>query len=198
MKVIVGLGNPGPRYRHTRHNVGWMVLDELAQRWGLGKVTPEKARAAEILRASLEGEPIVLAKPQTFMNDSGKTVRQFVEKDRLSPANLLVIYDDLDLALGRIRLRTGGSAGGHRGILSIQQHLGQVLKGEAADFPRVKVGLGRPPAGMDPIDFVLASFTPDDLPLIKPAIQRAADAAECWLRDGAEVAMNRFNGAAAA
>jgi PTH1 family peptidyl-tRNA hydrolase len=238
MKAIVGLGNPGPRYRYTRHNVGWMVLDQLAARWGLAKLKPEKARHAETLRGSAEGEPVLLVKPQTYMNDSGRAVRALVEKDRLAPEDLLIIYDDIDLALGRIRVRTTGSSGGHNGLKSIQQHLAQVLKGRGGQpearegrandagadgslnpkpgdppqqvlrgpasagdlrsqpvaFPRIKVGIGRPPAGVDPIAYVLTTFGPDDVTLVQPAIERAADAAECWLREGIDVAMNRFNG----
>jgi PTH1 family peptidyl-tRNA hydrolase len=214
MRAIVGLGNPGPRYRHTRHNVGWWTLDELARRWGAGKAKPEKARHAEVVRCTVDGEPLVLVKPQTFMNDSGKAVRALVEKDKLKPEEIMVVYDDIDLAAGRIRIRSGGSSGGHRGLKSIQEHLAQVMrsrkpkappgetgggpaaKEESPEFPRIKVGLGRPPAGVDPIDYVLTTFTPDELAVVKPAVERTADAIECWLREGIDVAMNRFNGAA--
>lgn len=228
MKAIVGLGNPGPRYRGTRHNVGWLVIDEIVRRWGGDKAV--LSRHAELVKATFEGQSVQLLKPQTFMNDSGKTVRALVEKDGLQPEAVLVIYDDLDLAVGRIRLRGTGSAGGHRGILSIQQHLAAVprlknraltggieeaaadrvaggsvqerddqpgagpRKPEAPPFPRLKVGIGRPPSGIDPIDFVLAGFVPDEVPLIRQAIERAADAAECWASSGTEVAANRFNG----
>ena len=185
MKAIVGLGNPGPRYRHTRHNAGWQVLDELARRWGRGLA--QKARHADVLRFLRDGENIALVKPLTFMNDSGRAVRALVEKDHLTPGDVLVVYDDIDLAQGRLRLRAGGSSGGHNGIKSIQEHL------HGAEFPRIKLGLGRPPAGMDPMDYVLTTFKPDELTVVKPAIERAADAVECWLADGFEVAMNRFN-----
>jgi len=187
MKAIVGLGNPGPRYRYTRHNIGWMVLDRLATRWGASK--PRMARHAEVQSCSLGGEEIVLVKPQTFMNDSGLAVKAVVQKDGLPPEHVFVIYDDLDLQFGRIRLRAEGSSGGHNGIRSIQQHIGQV------PFPRMKVGIGRPPAGVDPVDHVLTSFKPDERPVIEEAIERAADATECWLTDGIDAAMNRFNGA---
>ncbi|HVG98715.1 MAG TPA: aminoacyl-tRNA hydrolase [Chloroflexota bacterium] len=209
MKAIVGLGNPGPRYRNTRHNAGWHVLDELHRRWNGGK--PVQSRHAEVIKTAIAGDPVLLVKPQTFMNDSGKSVRGLVEKDGIDPDGVLVVYDDLDLAVGRIRIRARGSSGGHRGIKSIQEHLKAVgrLKrrppveaggppGEpAADplaFPRLKVGIGRPPAGVDPIDFVLTTFAPDELALIKPAVERAADAVECWMAEGADVAANRFNG----
>lgn len=228
MKAIVGLGNPGPRYRHTRHNVGWRVLERLAARWSCGK--PEKARHAEVRRCTVDGGPVLLAKPLTFMNDSGRAVRALVERDRLAPDDLLVVYDDLDLELGRIRVRAQGSAGGHNGVRSIQQHLSQmrgkrqeargqgiggwlggVLSGGRAGevessevagsnkaagppaFARIRVGIGRPPPGVDPIDFVLMGFSPDELRLVEQAAERAADAAECWLREGIAAAMNRFN-----
>jgi len=194
--------------------VGWWVLDELARRWGAAKAKPEKARHAEVVRCTVDGEPVLLVKPQTFMNDSGKAVRALVEKDKLAPEQIMVVYDDIDLAAGRIRIRSSGSSGGHNGLKSIQQHLEQVLRsrkskvkpGEASEgqpakeeppaFPRIKLGLGRPLAGMDPIDYVLTTFTPDELTVVKPAIERTADAIECWLREGIEVSMNRFNGAA--
>ena len=230
MKAIVGLGNPGPRYRNTRHNAGWHVLDELYRRWGGGK--PVQARHAEVVKTSISGQPVMLVKPQTFMNDSGKSVRALVEKDGLDPVDVLVVYDDLDLPWGASAFAARGSSGGHGGIKSIQQQLAGVgrLKrrdpvapvavaapvpaGETPlsaprpasapevvapardplDFPRLKVGIGRPPAGVDPIEFVLTTFVPDELTLIRPAIERAADAVECWLAEGPDVAANRFNG----
>jgi len=216
MKAIIGLGNPGPRYRSTRHNAGWHVLDLLAERWRAGK--PERTRHAELRRCTVDGETVLLVKPLTFMNESGLAVRALVEQEGLSPDRLLVIYDDLDLAPGRIRVRAQGSSGGHRGIRSIQQQLAQVVRrpeqpagpdgrpasekvgekaGEPVPFPRIKVGIGRPPPGVDPIDYVLASFIPEELEVIRPAIALAADAAECWVREGIEAAMNRFNGVAA-
>jgi PTH1 family peptidyl-tRNA hydrolase len=240
MKAIVGLGNPGPRYRHTRHNVGWWVVDRLAARWRAGK--PEVRRQAEAVRCVVDGEPVLLLKPTTGMNESGRVARALVEKDGLPLPDLLVVYDDLDLELGRIRVRAQGSSGGHNGIRSIQQHLSQLQRkvqagrdgaqprwlgalvgavaprgdpreprggvavaGEAAraadvgppSFPRIKVGIGRPQAGVDPIEYVLSGFTPDERVQLEPALERAADAVECWLRDGIGVAMNRFNGASA-
>ena len=188
MSAVVGLGNPGPRYKNTRHNVGWHVLDRLAARWGASK--PSKARHAEMLRAAFEGRPVLLLKPLTYMNDSGKAVRALVEKDKLPLECILVVYDDLDLVFGRLRLRGGGSSGGHNGIKSIQQH----VTGKPGDFPRMKIGIGRPPAGVDPVDHVLTTFRPDEKPVIGDAIERAADAVECWLQEGIEAAMNKFNG----
>ena len=188
VNAIVGLGNPGPRFKNTRHNVGWHVLDRLAVRWDAAK--PGKARHAEVQKALFEGQPVLLAKPLTYMNDSGKAVRALVEKDHLPLERILVIYDDLDLAFGKLRLRAGGSSGGHNGIKSIQQH----VAGKPGDFPRIKIGIGRPPAGVDPIDYVLKTFLPNEKPVIADAIVRAADAVECWLQEGIEAAMNKFNG----
>ena len=188
MKAIVGLGNPGSRYKNTRHNVGWHVVDRLAARFAAGKSS--KARHAEVSRGERGGEPILLLKPLTYMNDSGKAVRALVEKDHLPLEHILVVYDDLDLLLGKLRLRAGGSSGGHNGIKSIQQH----VAGKLGDFPRIKIGIGRPPAGVDPIDHVLTTFTPDEKPAIEAAVERAADAVECWVQEGIEAAMNKFNG----
>ena len=188
VKAIVGLGNPGPRYRNTRHNVGWQVIDRLAARLGAGK--PSKARHAEVMKAACQEEQLLLVKPLTYMNDSGKAVRALVEKDHVALEDILVVYDDIDLAFGKLRLRAGGSSGGHNGIKSIQQH----VAGKPGDFPRIKIGLGRPPAGVDPMDYVLTTFKPDEKPVIEAAIERAADAVECWLREGTEAAMNKFNG----
>ena len=156
LSAVIGLGNPGPRYKNTRHNVGWHVLDRLAARWEAGK--PRKARHAEVLPAAFDGRPVQLVKPLTYMNDSGKAVRALVQKDHIPLERILVVYDDLDLAFGRLRLRAGGSSGGHNGIKSIQQH----VAGKPGDFPRIKVGIGRPPGGVDPIDYVLTTFRPEE------------------------------------
>ena len=188
LSAIVGLGNPGSRYKSTRHNVGWHVLDRLAARWGAEK--PGKARHAEVLKSAFEERQVWLVKPLTYMNDSGKAVRALAEKDHLPLERILVVYDDLDLALGKLRLRAGGSSGGHNGIKSIQQH----VAGKPGDFPRIKIGIGRPPSGVDPMDHVLTTFRPDEKPAIADAILRAADAVECWLHEGIEAAMNKFNG----
>jgi PTH1 family peptidyl-tRNA hydrolase len=188
VSAIVGLGNPGPRYKNTRHNVGWHVLDHLAARWAAGK--PRKARHGEVQDVTIEGQPVLLVKPLTYMNDSGKAVRALVEKDHLPLERIMVVYDDLDLAFGKLRLRPGGSSGGHNGIKSIQQH----VAGKPGDFPRLKIGLGRPPSGVDPIDYVLKTFLPDEKPVVADAILRATDAVECWLQEGIEAAMNKFNG----
>lgn len=188
-KAIVGLGNPGPEYRDTRHNVGWRVVDLLAQRWRAPK-PPRRQRGqkAEVVALERGGERVLLVKPLTYMNDSGVAVQALAEKDGLQPGDALIVYDDLDLPFGRVRVRRGGSAGGHRGVRSLIDRLG------TSDFPRVRIGIGRPPPGMDPIDYVLTEFNPDERPAIQEAVERAADALEVILDEGLEAAMNRFNG----
>jgi PTH1 family peptidyl-tRNA hydrolase len=199
VKAIVGLGNYGPAYRNTRHNAGWMVIDELERRWRASM--PVVARHSKVARATVDGEDILLVRPQTYMNESGKAVRALIEKDGLGVTDLMVIYDDLDLSAGRMRVRAAGSAGGHRGILSIQAHLRDIARMttriQAVDgqvpFPRIKIGIGRPPSGMDPVDYVLRPFLPDDLTVMAPTFAMAADAVAGWLRDGIDATMNRFN-----
>ena len=184
--LIVGLGNPGPKYAATRHNVGWHVLDALAQRHGLAFAKTEKK--ALTASGQIAGQRVLLAKPQTFMNLSGEAARGLVDFYRIDLARLLVIADDLDLPLGTLRLRPAGSAGGQKGIASIIQHLG------TQGFNRLRFGIGRPPGKMDPVAYVLQAFSGDDAILAREAAERAAAAAEMWLRDGIEAAMSRYNG----
>lgn len=200
MKAIIGLGNPGPAYRRTRHNAGWFVLDELGDRWRAG--TAVVARHSHIARVSVDGETILLVRPQTFMNESGKAVRGLIERDGLAVEDILVVYDDLDLPAGRIRVRPLGSAGGHRGILSIQGHLRDLARtlprirpetGDQIPFARIRVGIGRPPSGMETVEYVLQRFTPDEVTVLSPAIARAADAVAEWVREGIASVMNRYN-----
>lgn len=184
--LIVGLGNPGKQYENTKHNIGFLGVDELARRHGLvfGK-TERKAKTAD----GLIGERrVLLAKPQTYMNLSGEAVRSLVDFYKVELANLIVIYDDLDLPLGTLRLRMTGSAGGQKGIKSIIQHLG------TQDFCRVRIGIGRPPGRMDPAAYVLHPFVGDDAITVRLMVERAANAVETWLEDGIELAMNRYNG----
>jgi len=164
------------------------VLDRLAVRWGASK--PTKARLSEIQRAMFSDEMIALVKPLTFMNDSGRAVRAIVEKDGVPLPEILVVYDDLDLQFGKLRLRAGGSSGGHNGIKSIQQQ----VTGKPGEFPRMKIGIGRPPSGVDPIDHVLTTFQTDERIVIDEALDRACAAVERWLQGGIEAAMNEFNG----
>ena len=185
MKLIVGLGNPGRRYRGTRHNVGWEVIARLAGRAGI-RVNEDEG-FAEVGRGTIGGRRVLLARPFTYMNVSGEAVRDLRRRHRLRPENILVIVDDIDLPLGRLRLRAEGSAGGHNGLRSVIEALG------TTEFPRLRVGIGRPPEGTDPADFVLTRFTSDEAPVAHASIERAADAVEMTITEGLGAAMNRFN-----
>jgi PTH1 family peptidyl-tRNA hydrolase len=187
MKVICGLGNPGERYRATRHNVGFRVVDLLADRWGLtgaGRVKEGSARL-EVLLPDPIGQ-VMLVKPMRFMNLSGGALKAALRKTDADPVtDLLVVTDDVDLSLGRIRLRRSGSAGGHNGLRDIIAALG------TDEFSRLRVGIGR---NGETVDHVLATFKPGERTLATEAVALAADSAERWLRDGIEAAMNEFNG----
>ena len=180
IKLIVGLGNPGPQYQRTRHNAGFLVLGELARRYEL---TFRKSRQAE--EAKWEG--VTLLKPLSFMNASGAAVQGALTRLRLSPAELLVVHDDLDLPFGRLRLRTGGSAGGQRGVADTVQRIGP-------EFTRLKVGISRPPDNWKVENWVLSRFGEAEQPLLTKVIAAAADAAELLLKEGPEAAMQRYNG----
>jgi PTH1 family peptidyl-tRNA hydrolase len=186
MKVISGLGNPGERYRLTRHNVGFRVVDLLADRWRLtGKGSAREGAAR--LEAQLPDTRVLLVKPLRFMNASGAPLKAAMRQTDADPASdLLVIADDVDLPLGRIRLRRSGSAGGHNGLRDIISTFG------SNEFARLRVGIGR---GGETVDHVLATFKRDERELAEVAIATAADAAELWLREGIDEAMNAFNGA---
>ena len=184
MKIVVGLGNPGNQYKDTRHNIGFLVVDELARRWN----TPSWKRRydAEVSEHRAIG-PVLLVKPQTFMNLSGNSVREAAKFYKTPSTDIVVIHDDLDLPAGRLRIRERGGSGGHRGIESMLSKLG------ADDFVRVRFGVGRPPEGWESADYVLGRFAPDEQALIKEAIDKAADAVEAILKEGTAPAMNRFN-----
>ena len=183
--IVVGLQNPGAKYRGTRHNVGAMCVDELARRSGAR--FENKVRETELAETEVGEAPAVIAKPITFVNDSGKSVRQILKKFNADPDRLLLIVDDMDLKIGRLRLRVGGSSGGHNGLKSVRQVIG------TDEFPRLRIGVGRPPAGSDPIQHVLGRFHPDERELIEAAISRAADAVEAIQREGLAKAMETFN-----
>jgi PTH1 family peptidyl-tRNA hydrolase len=186
MKVVCGLGNPGDRYRLTRHNVGFRVVDLLADRWGVtqGRVRDGAARL-EVARQDPVGR-VLLVKPARFMNLSGAPVRSAVRSVNADPeTDLLVVTDDADLPLGRMRLRRGGSAGGHNGLRDIIDALG------TDQFDRLRVGIGRNGAM---VDHVLSTFSRGERALAREAIATAADAVETWLGEGIEAAMNAFNG----
>ena len=184
--LIVGLGNPGAEYQNTRHNVGFRALDLLAERHKIDTRKTEKR--AFVGYGKINDVPVVLAKPFTFMNLSGESVAPLLRMLSLTPADLIVLYDEMDLPVGRIRVRPDGSAGGHNGIKSLIQHLG------TQEFPRVKIGVGRPGGGPT-IDHVLGKFGRAELEPIQAAIARAVDAAECIVAEGTVAAMNRFNSA---
>ena len=183
MKVIVGLGNPGSKYAATRHNVGFEVIDLLARRCGVD-LTTEKFHAW-FARCSIGDQEAVLLKPSTFMNRSGQAVLAAGRFYRIELTDLLVVYDDLALPLGKLRLRASGGAGGHNGMQDIVDRLG----GEA--FARLRVGID-PPAG-DPVSYVLSPFTEAQAGEMARACQRAGEAVECWASQGIEAAMNRYN-----
>jgi peptidyl-tRNA hydrolase, PTH1 family len=187
MIAIVGLGNPGRRYRGTRHNVGRDVLERVADKLGVRLADDGWARSA---RARFGKAAVLLAVPETYMNVSGQAVSDIARRRRVKPADLLVVYDDLDLPLGRLRLRPANGAGGHNGMRSIIEHLGTKA------FPRLRVGIGRPPAGVAPEEFVLERFTPEERTVIDEAVERAANAALAVVSDGLEAAMNRINAVA--
>lgn len=192
MKLIVGLGNPGKAYAHNRHNVGFHCLNYFAK---CHSIKFERRQCqARIGTSELGGEKLLLAKPRTFVNLSGKAVSCLVSKYAIPLNNLLVIYDDLDLPLGKIRLRSGGGSGGHKGMGSIISALG------SEDFPRIRVGIGRPQVEGLPntdedviVSYVLSDFTPQEEELIKPIIVTVAEAIDCFLTQGMEVAMSKFN-----
>ena len=185
MKLVFGLGNPGKEYERTRHNVGFQILDVLARRYGVSFSSHKyKALAA---RVRIGDERVLLVKPITFMNLSGEAVAPIVHFYKVPLTEILVVYDDLDLPLGVLRLRPKGGAGGHKGLKSIIQHLG------SNEFPRLRVGIGRPPGRMDAADFVLRPFTKEEEEIMAVVREEAADAIELWVREGLERAMNRVN-----
>ena len=185
--LVVGLGNPGQNYARTRHNVGFRAVDALAEKLGV-KIDRARFRGLTA-QASAGGEKLLLLKPQTFMNLSGEAVGEAARFYKLPPERVLVISDDVSLPLGKLRIRKGGSAGGHNGLKSIIQHLG------TDQFPRIKVGVGQKPhPDYDMADWVLSKFAGEDLKTITEAIRKAADAVECLIQEGPDKAMNRFNG----
>jgi PTH1 family peptidyl-tRNA hydrolase len=188
MKLIVGLGNPGREYRETRHNVGFMVADTLADRWRVDDQWRERFDALQV-KTGAGDESVLLAKPLTFMNLSGGSVAAMAGFYKIEPADVLVIVDEAALPLGRLRARRDGSAGGHNGLKSVIQHLGTQA------FPRLRVGVGRGSDGRELSDHVLGRFEPAERDTVSAAVLRAADAAEMFISDGIERVMNAFNAA---
>lgn len=183
---VIGLGNPGEEYRLTRHNVGFHVVDVLAARIAVDIRRPEyRALTAEgVLGRSM----VLLMKPQTYMNASGRSAAEALNDLGLSPDRLVVVYDDLDLPIGRLRIRASGGAGGHRGVASLLAEIG------TGDFARVRVGVGRPRPGVPVVEHVLSPFEPDELEVVGPAVALAADAVEHIVNEGIRSAMDALNG----
>lgn len=177
MKVIAGLGNPGPEYELTRHNVGSEVVSAIATAAGARLSRGPSRLRSQVATVSLGGERVVLAVPLTFMNESGSAVKAVVDYYRASPPELLVVHDDIDLSFGRLRLQVGGGTGGHNGLRSIEQALSR------RDFARLKVGVGRPPGRMDPADFVLRRFTNAERAEVDLMVADAAEVATAWIGD---------------
>ncbi len=193
MRLDVGLGNPAPRYSHTRHNIGSLVLVKAAETWGIPKHPSAQGLQAPLGprgwsgKGSRESVEVILAGEPAWMNRSGQAVAALLDHYGIPIEDLVVVHDDLDLAMGRIRIRRAGGAGGHNGVLSLLTTLG------TDQFCRLKCGIGRPALGEDPADYVLAPFLEDDLPHIATTIDRAVDALDCLLVQGLDAAMNRFN-----
>lgn len=189
MRWIVGLGNPGPAYESTRHNAGFMVIDELAKRWNVSVTANSKCKGL-MGEARIGSEKVALLKPMTFMNLSGESVRAFMDFYKAKLEDLIVVYDDLDTETGRIRLRYQGSAGGHNGIKSIIQHTGTQV------FNRVRMGISRPKPGVQVVDYVLGSFAKAEQPDVRRMVEEACDAIEFSLSHPFEETMAKFNGRA--
>lgn len=185
MKIIVGLGNPTSQYAGTRHNVGFSVILEIADTYDI-KVDTKKHKAL-IGKGVIGGEKVILAMPQTYMNLSGESVRELLDYYKCDNQDLLVIYDDIDLDVGKLRLRAKGSAGGHNGIKNIIAHIG------TQEFDRIRVGVGHKPKGWDLADYVLGRFQKEEQPLIREGAKNACKAAACIIDSGIEAAMNKFN-----
>mgnify|MGYP002613536535 FL=1 len=185
MYLIAGLGNPTREYDKTRHNVGFSVIDVLADKYNID--VSDRKHKALCGRGVIEGEKVLLLKPQTFMNLSGESIREAVDYYKIDPEDIIVIYDDISLEPGQLRIRLKGSAGGHNGIKNIIAHLG------TQEFPRIKVGVGAKPPKMDLADYVLSRFGAGEQKLMEEAFGEAAEATVMMMTDGAERAMNHFN-----
>ena len=181
--LVVGLGNPGPRYETTRHNVGFMVANVLAARLGTGFKVHKKS-GAEVTTGRLGGRSVVLAKPRVYMNESGRQVGPLANFYSVAPADVIVIHDELDIDFGRIRLKLGGGEGGHNGLRSVASAL------SSKDFHRVRIGIGRPPGRKDPAAYVLENFSSAERTEVPTILEQAADATELLIRDGLEPAQN--------
>ncbi len=186
MVIIAGLGNPDRKYVNTRHNAGFMALDALAEKYGI-TVGTKKFRAL-VGKGVIEGIPVLLMKPQTYMNLSGESIRAAAEFYHVEPEDIIVFCDDVSFDPGVLRIRKSGSAGGHNGLKNI------ILELASQDFKRIRIGVGKQPEHMDLVAFVLSQFSAEDLETMKEAAKRAADAASVMMTLGADEAMNRYNG----
>lgn len=185
MKLVVGLGNPGRRYQGTRHNIGFVVLGELARRYGTSR--PKSRFQGEVVEADCEGRKALLLSPVTYMNNSGNSVQAAQAFYRLPDEDLLIICDDINLPLARLRFRAKGSSGGQKGLADIIRKLG------TENFARLRIGIGTPPEHWDAADYVLGKFAKQEVPEIEEAVQVAADAVVAWTDQGIEHCMNRYN-----
>ena len=183
--AVVGLGNPGPEYADTRHNAGFLCIDALARRHDIGLA--RQHRSAIVGEGEIEGRAVALVKPRTYVNRSGIAIQYLQARYSLSVDRLLVVYDDINLPPGKLRLRGRGSAGGHNGIKSVIETTG------SQDFPRLRIGVGRPPDGIGQVEHVIGAMDPDDRDALDDAVARAADAVACLLAEGIDETMSRFN-----
>ncbi|PEF09773.1 aminoacyl-tRNA hydrolase [Bacillus thuringiensis] len=185
MKLIVGLGNPGREYELTRHNIGFMAIDELAKRWNIS-LNEQKFKGV-FGAGFVNGEKVILLKPLTYMNLSGESIRPLMDYYKIDVEDFVVMYDDLDIPVGKLRLRMKGSAGGHNGVKSTISHLG------TQEFQRIRMGIDRPKNGMKVVDYVLGRFTSEEIPDVNHSIEKAVDACEEWLNKPFLQIMNTFN-----
>ncbi|WP_040798318.1 aminoacyl-tRNA hydrolase [Nocardia higoensis] len=184
--LVVGLGNPGPDYERTRHNVGFMVADALAERVG-GRFAVHKKSGADLIQVRLDGRQVLIAKPRSFMNVSGRPVAALAKFFSVPPTEVIVVHDELDLPFGAVRLKRGGGEGGHNGLRSVSAAL------TTKDYLRVRFGIGRPPGRQDPADFVLKPFAAAERKEVPVIVEQAADAVELLLRAGLETAQNQLH-----
>lgn len=187
MRIIAGLGNPGSEYAATKHNVGFMLIDALADKLNVSASEWQEKNDALIAKVRIGAESVLLVKPLTYMNESGRAIAPLMNFYKLDATDLIVVHDDMDIPTGTIRLRKKGSAGGHNGIKSILAHVGD------ENFSRVRIGIGRPLPKWTVVNHVLAPFTAEDVPKIKAAIEYLLPAVECIVTDGIDAAMNKFN-----
>jgi PTH1 family peptidyl-tRNA hydrolase len=183
--IVAGLGNPGSRYENTRHNMGFDTVDMLSSEYNI-KVTKVKFKSL-IGDGEIEGKRVILVKPQTFMNLSGESIREIIEWYKIPIKNIIIVYDDIDLPLGKIRVRPSGSSGTHNGMRSIRYQI------QSDGFPRVRVGIGRPPEGWELADFVLSKLNGEDRKTVNEGIKNACNAVAAIMKSGVDTAMNKFN-----